>query len=301
MTNPEAPLKTVTYHDFWVKIIGSLVASELIDAVGRNGSILERINTKSFFIDLAAGFFISIMLWELIRYVIKKLDQRMDWLAQPILRISLQLIFGVAVPACLAFVFTMFYMQLAWQQDIFQTTWLHSEFFVVILIIVMINLVYFTWWLFLKNKTESSLQSSVSNLQLSVNSLQPSSHKGFAPIQVTKGNSSILLQPSEIAYVTLDSDYTFIYTNNDDHFVTTYTLEELSKKLDELQFFRANRQTIINRSACKSYRRMEHGKIGLDLEPNPKSPVIISQKSASNFRKWIAGQPITPISDILQD
>jgi DNA-binding LytR/AlgR family response regulator len=71
--------------------------------------------------------------------------------------------------------------------------------------------------------------------------------------------------------------------------------------LDDTQFFRANRQTIIHRFACKSYRRMENGKIGLDLEPNPKIPVIISQKRASDFRKWIAGQSISPIPDILQD
>jgi hypothetical protein len=42
--------------------------------------------------------------------------------------------------------------------------------------------------------------------------------------------------------------------------------------LDDTQFFRANRQTIIHRFACKSYRRMENGKIGLDLEPNRKFP-----------------------------
>jgi hypothetical protein len=154
MTHPTERPKTVTYHDFWVKIIGSLIASELIDALGRNGSILERITTRSFFVDLAAGFFISLLLWEWIRFVIKKLDQRMDWFAQPVLRISLQLLFGVVVPAFLSFVFTMFFMQVAYQQDIFQTSWLHSEFYVVILIIVMINLVYFTWWLFLKNKSD---------------------------------------------------------------------------------------------------------------------------------------------------
>src|SRR5690242_7631280 len=125
MTDPAQHPKTITYNDFWVKIFGSLVSSELIDALGRNGSILERINTTSFFADLAAGFFISLLLWELIRFVIKKLDQRVDWFAQPVLRIALQLLFGVTVPAFLAFVFTRLYMQVALQQDIFQTSWLH--------------------------------------------------------------------------------------------------------------------------------------------------------------------------------
>jgi hypothetical protein len=239
-----------------------------------------------------------LLLWEWIRLVIKKLDQRVDWFAQPVLRISLQLLFGVVVPAFLSFVFTMFFMQLAYQQDIFQTSWLHSEFYVVILIIAMINLVYFTWWLFLKNKSDQEEKSFLLST-----SQRPITNANFiaTPIQVTKGNSNILLQPSEIAYAILDGDYTFIYTNNDDHFVTTYTLDELFKKLDDTQFFRANRQTIIHRFACKSYRRMENGKIGLDLEPNPKISVIISQKRASDFRKWIAGQPIAPIPDILQD
>lgn len=247
---------------------------------------------KTFLIDLIAGFLISLLLWELVRYVTRKLDEHFDWLAKPAQRIGLQFALGVCMPAALSFVFTMCFMEIAYQQDIFNTTWLYSEFYTVILIIILINLVYFTWWLFLKNKSEppSPSRPTIINTQ----DIIPQ------PIQVSKGNANVLLPHAEIAFINLDGNYSFIYTYEGENFVTTYTLDDLSKRLGDDSFFRANRQVIISRKSCRAYKSIENGKISIDIVPIPKIPVIISQKRASDFRKWIAGNKIPESLDILQ-
>ena len=154
MSHTDQP--SIVYKDFWPKIIGCIIISAMIDSLGRAGSILDRINTKHFFIDLMGGFFIALLLWELVRFVTLRLDKRLDWYIHPIQRIAFQLFFGVIIPAFLSFVFTLFFMQVAHKQDIFQTTWLHSEFYAVILIILLVNLVYFTWWLILKTRENTN-------------------------------------------------------------------------------------------------------------------------------------------------
>jgi len=297
MTKPGEHTKTVVYKDFWFKIIGCLVSSELIDSLGRKESIFHRIATKAFLIDLLGGFVISLVLWELVRYVTKQLDRRYDWLDQPVQRIALQLIFGLILPSALSFVFTLLFMEIILHQDIFQTTWLYSEFYAVILIIVLINMVYFTWWLFLQSKPRTSLNtiSRTEGIQHDNPQLQL-----YPAIEVSKGNANILLLPDEIAYITLEGAYSFIQTHEGECFVTTYTLDELIKKLSEDSFFRANRQAIISRKSCKAYKRIEHGKISLELMPSPKSQIIISQKRASDFRKWIPGGKAATSPDILQ-
>jgi len=75
--------KNSNYNDFWVKVAGSLVASEVIDALGRKESIFRRITTAVFYTDLLGGFVISLALWEIVRYVINQLDKKFDWFKYP--------------------------------------------------------------------------------------------------------------------------------------------------------------------------------------------------------------------------
>jgi len=260
----------------------------MIDSIGREESIFKRVTHPYFYTDLLGGFVISLILWEIVRFVIYRLDKKYSWIDYPARRISLQFLLAVVVPAFLCFVFTLLFMKLVYNQDIFQTEWLYNEFYVVILVIVLINLVYFTWWLFLRWQTlhgQSLVAHDGENGNGSTN--HQASISGAATISVTKAGKNILLQQAEITHVVLDGNYTFIKTVKGESFVTTYTLDELIKFMDADSFFRANRQIIVSRNACKAYKNIENGKISIDLAVDIKTPVIVSQKRAKAFRKWI--------------
>lgn len=92
--------------------------------------------------------------------MVKRLDIKFDWLKQPVQRIALQLMLGIILPAFLSFVFTAAFMKLTYNQDIFETDWLFTEFYTVIIIIVFINLIYFTWWLYNRSRAVQSLPVS---------------------------------------------------------------------------------------------------------------------------------------------
>jgi len=287
----------IRYNDFWVKIIGSLIASEMIDSIGRDESIFKRITHPYFYTDLLGGFIISLILWEIVRFVIHRLDKKYNWIDHPAQRIFLQVLFGVLVPAFLCFVFTLLFMKLAYNQDIFKTEWLYNEFYVVILVIVIINLVYFTWWLFMRWQALHG-QSLVARNAANANG-NGVINKGAtvsdpaAIITVSKAGKNLLLPQAEITYVILEGSYTFIKTLKGESFVTTYTLDELTKMLDPDSFFRANRQTIVSRPVCKAYQNIENGKIIIDLSVDVKNPVIVSQKRAKAFRTWISALALT--------
>jgi len=271
-------LQTPVYKDFWVKIIGCLVISEIIDAMGREDSFFQRLGSKYFYFDLLSGFVIALLLWEITRFMVIWLDRHYDWLEKPFKRIASQLVFGIAVPALLSFLLTSLYMKLAYNQDIFKTSWLYSEFYTVILFIAFVNVIYFTWWLYLKWKTQSSAE-----INPAVNNAN-----GHPIIEVTRAGKKILLPHKEVACAYLSNGYCYIRPFEGDVFVTNYTLDELARLLDEHNFFRVNRQTLISRKSCSAYRSVENGKIELEIIPTLKNPVIVSQKRASEFRKWIS-------------
>ena len=242
MANTNSDKKS-SYNDFWIKIAGSLIASEVIDALGRDESIFRRLTTVSFYTDLLGGFVISLILWELIRYVVKRLDKKFDWFEQPVQRIALQLMLGIILPAFLSFVFTAIFMKLAYSQDIFETDWLFTEFYTVIIIIVFINLIYFTWWLYNRSQAVQNLTLSGKTPETTVlsNTEKEVKTEEAPTIAVTKAGKNLLLAQTDIAYVFIDGSYTFIKTRAEESFVTTYTLDELAKKLTPVSFFRVNR------------------------------------------------------------
>lgn len=278
------------YKDFWVKIFGSLLGSQLIDALNREESYFERFTTSYFYTDLLGGFLIALVLWQIVRWITIYLDKRYNWMQQPVQRLSLQVFMGIVLPSFLSFLMTLVFMRLAYNQDIFQTNWLYNEFYAVILIIVLVNLVYFTWWLFLYLQ-ESSIPTSVKEADVHNNAAIKLTDALTEPsIEVTRAGKVILLPHHQVAYAYLNDNYCYIKLWNGESYVTTYTLDEVYRVLSLGSFFRANRQILISRKSCVAYQSIENGKIELELNPAFRQPVVVSQKRAKDFRKWIAAQ-----------
>lgn len=96
----------------------------------------------------------------------------------------------------------------------------------------------------------------------------------------------IPLKTKEIAYFCKD---TLLYGNTftgERHILDFSTLEEIEELLDPGQFYRANRQHIVNRDAIGRVRLHENQKLTLVLKPPLKLDVDISRDKAPIFKKW---------------
>lgn len=81
----------------------------------------------------------------------------------------------------------------------------------------------------------------------------------------------------------------YIYLLNGDRFLIDYTtLEEVEELLNPDQFYRANRQFIINIDAIHSVKSVEGSKLVVRLkEPNQKIEIDVSREKAPGFKKWM--------------
>jgi DNA-binding LytR/AlgR family response regulator len=65
-------------------------------------------------------------------------------------------------------------------------------------------------------------------------------------------------------------------------------LSDLEEELDNKNFFRANRQYIVNIDFIKSFKPYERVKLWVDLTvPDIDHSIIVSQETAPFFRKWL--------------
>jgi DNA-binding LytR/AlgR family response regulator len=81
----------------------------------------------------------------------------------------------------------------------------------------------------------------------------------------------------------------YIYLFNGDKYMIDYvTLEEVEELLNPKQFYRANRQFIINIDAVQTVKPLEHSKLIIKLkEPNHKLEIDMSRLKSPEFKKWL--------------
>ena len=81
----------------------------------------------------------------------------------------------------------------------------------------------------------------------------------------------------------------YIYLHNGDKLMIDYTtLDEVEELLDPKQFYRANRQFIINLDAIQTVKPVENSKLIIRLkEPNQKLEIDMSRLKSPEFKKWL--------------
>jgi len=105
---------------------------------------------------------------------------------------------------------------------------------------------------------------------------------------VHSGSNTIAINFEDIAEIFIESKTIFLLLFNNKQYLLNENLNFYSNILPNEIFFRVNRQLICHRKNMVSYKYIENGKIEINVvigNPNP----IVSQKSASDFKKWYKG------------
>jgi two-component system LytT family response regulator len=91
---------------------------------------------------------------------------------------------------------------------------------------------------------------------------------------------------NDFAYFHLENGLLKGRTINNHVFTLDETIEELISKLNKVNFFRANRQVIVSRSAVHEAEYYFNGRLALKLLHAPKEPVLISKARVQIFKEW---------------
>ena len=81
---------------------------------------------------------------------------------------------------------------------------------------------------------------------------------------------------------------TYATKKNNKTFVVDRTLEEIQNELSSVDFYRANRQFIIQRSSIEDITFYFNGRLIVNILPKPEEKIIVSKAKATEFKKWLA-------------
>lgn len=71
------------------------------------------------------------------------------------------------------------------------------------------------------------------------------------------------------------------------HILEERSLDDLARYIHPRQFYRANRQFLINKASLKEVVQYFNGKLLAKIYPEPKEKVVISREKATQFKQWI--------------
>ena len=104
---------------------------------------------------------------------------------------------------------------------------------------------------------------------------------------VKKGLDYFTLPVRDIAYAFVESKIVYIVDKQCRKYMYDKNLYELHDELDKSQFFRANRQYLLNLDFIKCFKTYEKVKIQVEMLLDNKEVIIVSQENAAVFKKWI--------------
>ncbi|RIH65774.1 DNA-binding response regulator [Mariniphaga sediminis] len=104
---------------------------------------------------------------------------------------------------------------------------------------------------------------------------------------ISKGEAFYKLPVEDIAYFYSENRVTTAVTFNRQNHVIDFSLEALEEQLEPAEFFRANRQIIVNIHATEKIENYFGGKLKVKLNPPIEEPVIVSRLKATDFKQWM--------------
>src|SRR4051794_19659756 len=109
-------------------------------------------------------------------------------------------------------------------------------------------------------------------------------------IIVKKGLENIAVKTEDIVLFYTENKMVYVIDRQKAKYIYDKNLSILASELDPAVFFRANRKYVVNINFIKSYKSYEKVKLMVELAvPDIPHQIVISQETAAEFKKWMAG------------
>ncbi|MGQ3014382.1 MAG: LytTR family transcriptional regulator DNA-binding domain-containing protein [Flavobacteriales bacterium] len=235
-----------------------------------NDPLPQLLRTDWFWRDLAAGSVIGFGVWLCIRFISIRLDARVAWKTAFYKRLALQTVFGWALPSVLLFALCWLMFEWLVGQPFFESYFPYYEYPFSVLLLALINGYYLVSALLQKDEMPGRKEV----------------------LLAVKGADVYPLRPETIRVVMKNDTNLSVYTADGQKYSLSGTLDALEQTLQKPDFYRINRQVIMHVSAIRSYRAIENGKIEINCTEALPESIIVSQKKAADFRKWISASGV---------
>jgi DNA-binding LytR/AlgR family response regulator len=107
---------------------------------------------------------------------------------------------------------------------------------------------------------------------------------------VSKAHKLIPVDISNVAFFYIKNELVMLYTIKGDAYVTDYTLDKLETEVNPHDFYRANRQFLINRRIVRVVEQYFARKLSVKTHTALPESIIVSKAKATDFTNWLGSK-----------
>lgn len=268
------------YNDLWFRIIISLLAAHFIVIYGVTDSFFDLLLDRVYYEALFGSFAIALVLVNGVYWITRKLDRKFDWNDRTLERAALQFLAGFAGPGLFAFFLAFIYFASV-HTPILKTPYIRFDFPIILILLLLLNVYYLAHYFYLKWKMATYGDGNGNRMNGII------SDGESAPVfMVNQGAKNIPTPIDNIAYF-FRNEINMLRTFSGEDFVVSQSLDEIEAALSNEQFFRANRQVLVNRNACQHFESLPFNKLELFVEPTFNQQIVVSQKRNRALKEWL--------------
>lgn len=104
---------------------------------------------------------------------------------------------------------------------------------------------------------------------------------------VKQGDKMLSIRSHDIVCFQSKHGVVHINTQSKKTYLSDFTLDELSTQLDPQDFFRANRQFIVNADYITTVHKHFKGKLLVELQHFTDEQLLVSSEKATSFKQWL--------------
>lgn len=139
--------------------------------------------------------------------------------------------------------------------------------------------------LFTKEKTPES--TNLEQIKVLLNNLQSATKTSFL---VNYKGKYLPIMTQEIAFFYIEYEIIFLYKFSGERYAINHTMDELEQMAGNTQFYRANRQFLVNFDAIQEVEPYFNRKLFTKLKVQTPEPIIISKLKVTEFLQWMGGR-----------
>lgn len=107
-------------------------------------------------------------------------------------------------------------------------------------------------------------------------------------ILVRKGREYLVIRCEDVAYFYIDNGISYLIEAKTHYkYMMARPLRNIELAVDRRCFFRATKKYLVNINAVVKFRPAKKGKLEVQLDPDPKETIVISQLKAGAFKRWL--------------
>lgn len=236
------------YKNKKTRLTVSVIAAFYIVIHGKPFNLLRALYSPGFYIALAISIVVAMFLVQIVHRCTVILDQKYDWRSMFFIRAVMQSVFGIVLPCAVDLIVMSLFFQLQ-GQNAWENGFIHIDFPVILLLMVILNLYYLIYYLLYTKSNEQPIQQADEKQTLKAEPSMLIVHYNGKHIQFNVID--------DIVFFYRSGRYVKALSVHGNEYVIPQTIGELEDSFAHVDFCRINRAVLINCTTVRGYANGE--------------------------------------------